>query len=180
MSDMDIEKIKEQYLEHYDELSNALYRFFVFQTSNPDVASDLLQETFMKTWEYIAEGKTIKNLRAFIYQVGRNALTDYRRKKKAHSLDALTETGLDFESETNILEEESLGDDLRYVLEQFEILDERQKELITLRYVEEKSIKEIGEILGERANTISVQIHRALEKLKTHINTKQQNHEQRI
>lgn len=167
---MEIEKIKQQYLEHYDELSPALYRFFVFQTSNRDVASDLLQETFFKTWEYIANGKTVKNLRAFLYQVARNILTDYRRKKKSSSLDSLTETGLDFESEVNILEEESLHDDLRYVVEKFKIFDEEQKELITLRYIEDKSIKEIAEIFQERPNTISVKIHRAVEKLKNHIN----------
>lgn len=170
MSDMEIEKIKQQYLEHYDELSPALYRFFVFQTSNKDVASDLLQETFFKTWEYIANGKPVKNLRAFLYQVARNILTDYRRKKKSSSLDSLTEVGLDFESETNILEEESIHDDLRYIVEKFKIFDEEQKQLITLRYIEDKSIKEIAEIFQERPNTISVKIHRAVEKLKNHIN----------
>jgi len=170
MSDMEIEKIKQQYLEHYDELSPALYRFFVFQTSNTEVASDLLQETFLKTWEYISQGKPIQNLRAFLYQVARNILTDYRRKKKSSSLESLTETGLDFESETDILEEESKHDDFRYVIEKFKILDTEQKELITLRYVEDKSISEIAEILQERPNTISVKIHRAIEKLKNHIN----------
>lgn len=170
MSDMEIEKIKQLYLEHYDELSSALYRFFVFQTSNPDIASDLLQETFFKTWEYIAAGKPIKNLKAFLYQVARNILTDYRRKKKSSSLDALTETGLDFDSETNLLEEHSMNDDLRYVVQNFKILDEEQKELITLRYIEDKGIQEIAEIFQERPNTISVKIHRAIEKLKNHIN----------
>jgi len=174
MSDMDIEKIKQQYLEYYDELSPALYRFFVFQTSNGDVASDLLQDTFFKTWEYIAQGKPIQNLRAFLYQVARNTLTDYRRKKKSQSLESITETGVEFESETDILEEESEKDDFRYVMEHFSILDEQQKQLITLRFIEERSIKEIAEIFGERANTISVKIHRALEKLKNHFNIKKE------
>lgn len=170
MSDMEIEKIKQQYLEHYDELSSALYRFFVFQTSNSEVASDLLQDTFLKTWEYIAQGKHVQNLRAFLYQVARNLLTDYRRKKKASSLDTLTDAGFDFESETNILEEHSTNDDIRYVIDNFKILDDEQKELITLRYVEDKSIKEIAEIYQERPNTISVKVHRAIEKLKNHLN----------
>ncbi len=173
MSDMEIESIKRQYLEHYDELSSALYRFFVFQTSNKEVASDLLQDTFLKTWEYIAGGKEIKNLRAFLYQVARNTLTDYRRKKKSTSLDALTEVGLDFESTTDILEEESTHDDMRFVLDNMNILSEHHKELIILRYIEEMSIKEIAEIFKERPNTISVHIHRAVEKLKNHINPTQ-------
>lgn len=173
MSAMDIDKIKKQYLKHYDELSPALYRFFVFQTSNSSVASDLLQDTFMKTWEYITEGKNINNLRAFLYQVARNTLTDYRRKKKFHSLDAITETGVDFQSDTDIVEDELLKGDIEFVFEKFKILNEHQKELITLRFVEELSIKEIAEILKERPNTISVKIHRALEKLKGHIEKEQ-------
>lgn len=169
MSEMDIEKLKEQYLKHYDEHADALYRFFAFQTSNNAVASDLLQDTFMKTWEYITEGKDIQNLRAFLYRVARNTLTDYRRKKKAHSLDAITDTGVDFESDTNILEEQSIQSDVEYVFEKMHILDNHHKELITLRYVEEMSIKEIAEIFQERPNTISVKIHRATEKLKQHL-----------
>lgn len=168
MSDMEIEKIKEQYLNHYDEYADALYRFFVFQTSNSDIASDLLQDTFMKTWEYITQGKPIKNLRAFLYRVARNTLTDYRRKKKAHSLEAITETGVDFESEVDILEEHIHKDDAKFVLQSLEILDEDSKELISLRYIEEMSIKEIAEIMDERPNTISVKIHRTVEKLKNH------------
>lgn len=171
MSDMEIEKIKEQYLNHYDEYADALYRFFVFQTSNRDIASDLLQETFMKTWEYITQGKPIQNLRAFVYRVARNTLTDYRRKKKAHSLDAITDTGVDFDAEVDILEEHMHKDDMVFVLESLEILDPETKELISLRYIEEMSIKEIAQILDERPNTVSVKIHRAVEKLKNHFYT---------
>lgn len=171
MSDMEIEKIKEQYLKHYDDYADALYRFFVFQTSNSDVASDLLQETFMKTWEYITQGKAITNLRAFLYRVARNTLTDYRRKKKAHSLEAITDTGVDFESDVDILEEHIHKDDTVFALDSLKILDPHSKELISLRYIEEMSIKEIAEIMNERPNTISVKIHRSVEKLKNYFHT---------
>ena len=175
---MDIEKLKEQYLKHYDEHSDALYRFFAFQTSNNAVASDLLQDTFMKTWEYIAAGKEIQNLRAFLYRVARNTLTDYRRKKKSHSLDAITDTGVDFADDTDILEERSIQSDVEYVFEKMYILDDHHKELITLRYVEEMSIKEIAEIFQERPNTISVKLHRATEKLKNHLESIKQNQDE--
>lgn len=166
---MDIEKLKKEYLEHYDEMSDSLYRFLVFQTSNREVSSDLLQETFMKTWEYIASGKEITNLRAFLYKVAKNKIIDYRRKKKPQSLDAITDTGVDFHDETDILEEQSILGDIEFVFERLEILDDHHKELIILRFVEEMSIKEIAEIFQERPNTISVKIHRAVEKLKEHI-----------
>lgn len=169
---MNIEKIKEQYLEYYDKLSPALYRFLVFQTSNSDVASDLLQETFLKTWEYISQGKQVQNFRAFLYQVARNTLTDYRRKKKSHSLDSITETGVDFASDENILQEQISQDGFKYILQNLSILNEQQKQLVILRIVEERSIKEIAEIFQERPNTVSVKIHRALDKLKNHLETK--------
>lgn len=166
MKDVNIEKLKTAYLESYDDHADALYRFCVFQTSNDAVSQDITAETFTKTWEYITQGKEIKNIRAFLYRVAKNLIIDYRRKKKAHSLDAITETGVEFESSTNIQEEQSLEFDKSYILKILETLEEPHRGIIILRFIEELSIKEIAEISGEKPNTISVKVHRGVEKLK--------------
>jgi len=45
-------------------------------------------------------------------------------------------------------------------------LDERERELIALRYGADLSARQIGEILGLRANTVEVALHRALVRLR--------------
>ena len=44
-------------------------------------------------------------------------------------------------------------------------MDTKDKEVLLLRHVEGLDPKEIGELLGETANAVSVRIHRATKKL---------------
>jgi RNA polymerase sigma factor (sigma-70 family) len=45
-------------------------------------------------------------------------------------------------------------------------LDERDRELIALRYGADLSARQIGELLGERTNTVEVALHRAVARLR--------------
>lgn len=159
-------KIEEVFMKCYDEHSDALFRYCYFQVSNREVANDLLQDTFTKTWIYLKDGKEVENLRAFLYKVARNLIIDYRRKKKAQSLEAITETGIEFPDEDTGEEEKILESDKSFVVSKLEELDEESREILTMRYINEMGIKEISEALDITANNTSVKIHRALEKMK--------------
>jgi DNA-directed RNA polymerase specialized sigma24 family protein len=45
-------------------------------------------------------------------------------------------------------------------------LDERDRELLALRYGADLKARQIAELLGERTNTIEVALHRALGRLR--------------
>lgn len=49
-------------------------------------------------------------------------------------------------------------------------LDPKARELIALRYGGELTAREIGELLGVRTNTVEVALHRALARLRQHLN----------
>lgn len=159
-------KIEEIFMESYDEFGDAIFRYAYFQTSDKEVALDISQETFTKTWQYLQKGQEIDNIRAFLYRVARNLIIDYRRKKKAVSLDKITETGIEFESDDDIEKEKELEFDKEYVLKTLEEIEDKYRDVLILRYVEEMSIKEISESLEKSENNISVIIHRGVEKLK--------------
>jgi RNA polymerase sigma-70 factor (ECF subfamily) len=158
-------KIEAIFMKSYEEHADAILRYCVFQTSNREVALDILQDTFTKTWMYLKDGKEIDNIKAFLYKVAKNLIIDYRRKKKTYSLDAITETGVDFASAD---EEADATDnfDKAFVVGKLEKLDPDDREILTMRYVNEMSIKEIAETLDLTANNVSVKIHRAVEKMK--------------
>ena len=48
-------------------------------------------------------------------------------------------------------------------------LDERDRELIALRYGADLTARQIAELLGAKTNAIEVALHRALGRLRTHI-----------
>lgn len=160
------EKIQEVFMKCYEEHSDALFRFCYFQVSNREVATDILQDTFTKTWVYLKDGKKIDNLKAFLYKVAKNLIIDYRRKKKSTSLDAITETGIDFKGEEDIVENITHEADKEFIVKQLDKLEEKDKDILTMRYVNEMSIKEIADILDMTTNNVSVKIHRAVEKMK--------------
>jgi RNA polymerase sigma-70 factor (ECF subfamily) len=55
--------------------------------------------------------------------------------------------------------------DSKSALQLINSLEEKDRWIIVMRYVEGLSVKEIAEVLDERENTISVKIHRALKEL---------------
>jgi RNA polymerase sigma-70 factor (ECF subfamily) len=158
---------EKQFLEAYDQYADAIFRFCLFKTSNRDLALDLAQDTFTKTWDYLQNGKKVKNIQAFLYQVARNLIIDYHRKKKSQSLDTILDSGLEFEDPNDNREQYEFAIDSKLAFQLLEDIGDSYKEVLLLRYVDQLQVQEIAQILNEKENTISVRIHRALDKLKT-------------
>jgi len=153
-----------EFLKAYEDYNDAIFRYCLFQTSNREKAIDMTQDTFSKTWEYMALGHDIDNIRAFLYKTAKNMIIDARRKKKAMSLDDLMNDGFDAPFDDQDAHLARLDGEKAAAL--VGDLDENYREVLTLRYVEDLSITEISNMLEESENTISVRIHRGLEKLK--------------
>lgn len=49
---------------------------------NPDDAEDLVENTFMKAWQAIQDGKNPDNFKSYMYLLVRNECIDFLRKKK--------------------------------------------------------------------------------------------------
>lgn len=162
---------EKKFLKTYDELADAIFRHCYFRVYDRETARDLTQETFIKTWEYLAAGKDILNLKAFLYRVATNMIIDHSRRKKPTSLEELREeSGFDISVDTR----GQLADqiDVSLLAKYLDQMDEKYRQAVVLRYIDDLSPQEIGEITGETANNISVRIHRGLDQLKIIIKAK--------
>ncbi len=168
--------ITKQFLEAYEAYDNDIFRHIVFRISNRERAKELTQEVFMKVWDYLSKGNNIDEIRPFLYKVARNIIIDeLRKRKEVVSLDAISETGFDvgFDEEgKHELEFES-----KALIKLLDELQESDREVLVMRYLDELSIKEIAEDLEESENTISVRIHRALKKLAEVVEKYEQQHQ---
>lgn len=155
---------EQDFLKAYDELSDALFRHSFFRVSNREVALDIVQETFLKTWNHMSQGNSIQNMRSFLYRVMNNLIIDYYRKSKSFSLDSLLDDGYDVADlgHEGILESAEISQ----IKKAIETLPENERHMITLRYIDGLSIQEISQLLDESENAVSVRIHRALKKVK--------------
>ncbi len=166
---MDNGDINQQFLKAYEKLADGIFRYCYLRISDREKARDIMQETFIKTWKYLAEGHAINNLKAFLYRTASNLIIDEYRKNKTVSLDLMREKdGFD-----------PVGDDAGDIIDLAEAqnairlinkLEPGYREIIIMRYINDLSVKDIAQILGESENNVSVKIHRGLEKLKSLMN----------
>lgn len=163
MPEISTEKNKE-FIEAYNSFSDAIYRHIYFRIYNKDLAKDMVQDTFTRTWNYLRKGAQVQNLKAFLYKVANNLIIDEYRKKKEISLDGLQKNGFDVESpdQDKIVKDVENSNVLRIIKK----LEPHHREIIVMRYINDLTIKEISEIIGQSENVVSVRINRAVKELK--------------
>jgi len=154
------------FLDNYDAHADALFRFAYFHVSDKETAADLVQDTFLETWNYLAKSEEIENVKAFLYHVLRNKIIDHYRKHKTRSLDEIAENGIDFPDDKASTAIETQAE-TSHVLRLLKKMEDKYKEPVLLRYIEGLGVKEIAGIIGETENNTSVLIHRGLEQLKS-------------
>ncbi len=168
------ESQEERFLKAFEEYSDALFRHAAMRISNRERSIDVVHDTFTKVWSYIRSGHEIDSYRSFLYKVLNNLIIDEYRKQKEMSLDALLETeGVDEGSFPELSEStvEALAAtiDGRKAFELLKDLPEEYREVIIFRFVDGLGPKEIGDLIEESENVVSVRIHRALKLLRNKI-----------
>jgi len=155
---------KKRFLRAYEEYADALFRYCYFRVSDREVAKDLLQTAFCKTWEYLVGGGKIRNFKSFLYRVAHNLVVDYYRQPKVFSLECLEEEGFDKEEDRRAPLLDKLASE--EAVKRLAQLPPLYSEVLFMRYVEDLTVKEIAEILAETENVVSVRLHRGREKLR--------------
>ncbi len=157
-----------------------IFGYVLKRTANLEMAQDITSETFFKAlkrlWQFRWRNISFSS---WLYRIATNEINRYLRKGKYQSvsLDELQEQGLELVSwhnpETELIEaQDKLKQHRDFVVCQQKIaqLAIKYQEVITLRFFEQKQIKEISEILGKPNGTIKSLLHRGLEKLHASMN----------
>lgn len=167
-------ELQAHFAQAFEAYNDELFRHASMRLPDREKALELTQECFLRAWEYAQKGEEIRELRPFLYRTLRHLIIDEYRRKKSVSLEGLVandEDGGNVETllpadESNTLERAVERFEGKRALEALQELPDVYKEVLTLRYVEGLNPKEIGEIVEETENTVSVRIHRGLKKLK--------------
>jgi RNA polymerase sigma-70 factor, ECF subfamily len=170
------QKDPEFFAKVYDQYYGKIFGYVLKRTGDLMVAQDVTSETFFKAlkklWQFRWRNISFSS---WLYKIATNEINQYFRKGKykSASLDALQEQGFEPVSlhnpEAEVIEaQEKLKQHKDFIICQEKIskLDIKYQEVITLRFFEEKQIKEIGQILGKSDGTIKSLLHRGLEKLR--------------
>lgn len=156
--------LERDFLAAYDAHANALFRHCMIRIRDREIAKDIVQETFTKTWVYLSEGKKIDHIRAFLYRVANNLIVDGARRKHTSSLDTMIDED-GFEPVDDTLKDPAEVPQVREAMQLLRSLDEIYRTVITMRFIDELPPREIANILGVTENVVSVRIHRGIERL---------------
>jgi RNA polymerase sigma-70 factor, ECF subfamily len=141
-----------------------VYRFAYYRVSHRETAEDITEDTFVKAFAGI---KNLQNTAAFegwLFQIARNLIIDYYRKKKQLvPLDAVENT---LEYDTNVVEIINLQIEQSILIKLLKELNDEQQSVIKMKFLEELDNPTIAKILNKTEGAIRVIQHRAILKLK--------------
>ncbi len=149
--------------EAYKKYADSLFRFSFFKLNDRELSTDILQEAFIKAWQYMAV-KPVKNMRALLYKITSNLVIDeYRKRKPLDSLEDLHEKG--FDPGFNDTEEMIHTIDAHEAQKLLKQVPEPYRTTLVMKFFKGLSLSEISKITHEKKNVIAVHIHRGMARL---------------
>lgn len=156
-----------------------LYKDKVYQISyrmvgNAHEAQDIAQEAFLRAYTNIESFDTERKFSTWLFRIATNLCIDRLRKKKADFyLDDKLPGSEDLTVESQIAAEQELPEDQvvsmelqEWIQKEIDKLPPKYRSAIILKYMEDLSLKEIGEILDLPISTVKTRIHRGREALR--------------
>lgn len=157
-------------MERYQQRIFAYLFRFLYQ--DEQAALDITQEVFIKVYEKLGTVDTNRPLQPWIYRVAHNQAANYlrtvSRRKESYLLDQHWDKISGDEGWDSLeAEEERL-----HVLGALDLIDSKYREVLVLYYFEERSYKEIAEIINTSTNTVGTFIARGKKQLKKQLDGK--------
>lgn len=147
-------------------LKNKLFRLALRITLDSAEAEDVTSDTLIKVWNKREELRGVESIEAYCMTVCRNLALDRHEKKEAQNL-SLEANEIDTADNSFTPDEQLERDEkLRKVHELFNQLPERQRTIMQLRDIEEKSYREIATIMGVSEEVVKVTLFRARQAIR--------------
>lgn len=156
----------------YQFYGNKIFHFINSYTRNREISEELVQDIFIKLWNYREKLETSKSIKSFIYAIAKNHVIDFIRKPdvKIFSIDSVHEQRL---TEGNMGEESLIfAEEEKIIFEAMASLSPRKRQIFELNRIENLTYKQIAERLGISVSAVEKSISSALKDIKNHISKK--------
>ena len=147
----------------YDQYADKIFTYIYHRVGQAEVAEDLTGQVFMRMLEAIRSGQGWRSsFSGWLYRIAHNLVIDYyRRRGRVTLVDIDDATPLRATHGDPVRSTETLLDreHLRAALFQ---LTEEQAQVITLRFMEERSIAEVADLMDKTEGAIKALQYRAV------------------
>ncbi len=138
-----------------------------------NAAQDLLQEIFIKTYIHLNDYDHSLQFSSWIYRIAHNEIISSFRKEK--NLPSVLEREGDLFLFEKVVDDLELSDEggqkhsAAAIQAAVDRLDPKSREIIVLKFFEEKRYEEISDILQIPEGTVATMINRAKKKIKSYL-----------
>ena len=153
----------------YDLHINILFNYGMKMTIDIELLIDCFHDIFVKLFTKKDELGTIDNLKSYLFISLKNKLCDELRKRMYMSDTAIEDVNAvaPTDVEDDYMEEEQRKNEFSLVKRLLDQLSPRQREALTLYYIEEKKYEDICEIMNMNYQSVRNLMHRGLTKLRS-------------
>jgi RNA polymerase sigma-70 factor, ECF subfamily len=155
---------QEAFAEIYEIYFLRVYRFIYYRVSHKETAEDLTEEVFIKIFAAISKLDKSAAFEGWLFQISRNLVIDYYRKKKENVPIEAVENILEYEK--NLVDAANLKFDQEILLQLLKDLTEEQQIVVKMKFLEDLDNITIAQVLNKTEGAIRVIQHRAITKLK--------------
>ena len=163
----DAEAFNELVNRHHSKIYGLAYRML----GNPDDAADATQETFLEAYKSVKTFQFQSQFGTWLYRIGINTCQQYIRKSQSNAR-KLTAYTREAEIQGPASENDS-PERVAIKTEQNEVVQDaisqlppKQREVVTLYYMQHLKYREIAEILKCSEGTVASRLNQALKNLK--------------
>lgn len=151
-----------EFVALYDRYVGRLYAYARRETGDTALAQDIVSATFEKALRKLPSFQWRgAGFSAWLFKIARNEiLMHYRKRRRILPLSSRLTGPVHVELTVQARQEH---DEVVHAMGQ---LSSRDQELLRLRYYEQLTHREIGEMLGKSPRAISVAVHRSLKRLR--------------
>ncbi len=152
--------------------ADRVFRYLLARVGDADLAEEVTSQVFLRLLEKInmyriGPRDNVAIFSAWLYRMAYNKLIDvYRQERRLHRV-ALEKAA--HVTTGHLLERVHARLDFEWLLEKLQLLNEQQREVLVLRFVEELSIAETAQVMQKSEGAVKALQHRALETLRRYL-----------
>ncbi len=154
---------KDAFGELYARYHDKIYNYIYYRTGNAEDAEDLTAKVFMRAMQHIGnyEDKGVP-FSAWLYRIAHNLVANWHRDNSRRQILSLDDIAQWRVAEDSPEFTAQLMEDKAMLLASIRRLPADRQELLTLKFVENLSNAEIGDIMGRSEGAIKSLYHRTL------------------
>jgi RNA polymerase sigma-70 factor, ECF subfamily len=165
------EKDQELYREIIKRYQNGLFRYVMYLIRDRHKAEDVVQNTFIKAFVNLKSFNKKKKFSSWIYRIAHNeAMNEIKKYRKEIYLTKESWFKKRLASQENITQDLERKELLQQLKKNLNKIPFQYREILILHFLEEKSYKEISDILRISVSGVGSRINRAKKMLRQEYN----------